>query len=65
MHGVPRGDDPERNDLGYYAPSQSLVLYYSDVSYWDGIVRLGRFESDIEAIRTLPDGFPVTMTRCE
>ena len=61
MQGVPRGDDPEMNDFGYYAPSKSLVLYYSNVSYWDGIVRLGRFESSIEAIRTLPDGFTVTI----
>lgn len=61
MQGVPRGDDPEMNDFGYYAPSNSLVLYYSNVSYWDGIVRLGRFESSIEAIRTLPDGFTVTI----
>lgn len=61
MQGVPRGDDPEINDFGYYAPSNSLVLYYSNVGYWDGIVRLGRFDSSIEAIRTLPDGFTVTI----
>ena len=61
MQGVPRGDDPETNDFGYYAPSKSLVLYYSNVGYWDGIVRLGRFDSSIEVIRTLPDGFTVTI----
>jgi hypothetical protein len=61
MQGVPRGDDPEINDFGYYAPSNSLVLYYTNVGYWDGIVRLGRFDSSIEAIRTLPDGFTVTI----
>jgi hypothetical protein len=61
--GVPKGDDPEINDIGYYAPSNSLVLYYSDVGYWDGIVRLGRFDCSIEAIRTMPDGFTATVER--
>ena len=33
MEGVPAGDDPEINDIGYYAPSGDLVLYYGDVGY--------------------------------
>jgi hypothetical protein len=43
--GVPEGDDPDIADVGYYAPSQDLVLYYGDVGYWNGIVRIGRFDS--------------------
>ncbi len=43
MTGVPAGDDPEPYDIGYYEPAGVLVLYYRDVGYWNGIVRLGRF----------------------
>jgi hypothetical protein len=60
MDGVPSGDDPDINDIGYYAPSRSLVLYYGDVGFWDGIVRLGRFtDDDIALIERQPDGFLV------
>lgn len=41
MDGVPSGADPEPYDIGYYQPNQVLVLYYRDVGYWPGIVRLG------------------------
>jgi hypothetical protein len=64
MDGVPAGDDPDINDIGYYAPSRSLVCYYGDVGYWDGIVRIGRFtDRDIELIERQPDGFQVTIER--
>jgi hypothetical protein len=33
MDGVPEGDDPDIADIGYYAPSNNLVLYYGDVGY--------------------------------
>jgi hypothetical protein len=62
MEGVPDGDDPEINDIGYYAPSRSLVFYYGDVGYWSGIVRIGHFRaSDIDLIERQPDGFDVTI----
>ena len=58
--GVPEGDDPEITDIGYYAPDNNLVLYYGVVGYWDGIVRIGRFDSnDVDFIREQPDGFAV------
>jgi hypothetical protein len=41
MDGVPAGDDPDISDIGYYAPTRSLVFYYGDVGYWNGIVRIG------------------------
>ena len=64
MDGVPAGDDPDINDIGYYAHSRSLVFYYGDVGYWKGIVRIGRFtDRDIELIEQQPDGFQVTIER--
>jgi hypothetical protein len=60
--GVPEGDDPEIADIGYYAPSQDLVLYYGDVGHWNGIVRIGRFDSDqLALVEGQPDGFEVTI----
>ena len=50
--GVPRGSDPDINEIGYYAPGRDLVLYYGDVGYYTGIIRIGRFD---EAIGTIAD----------
>ncbi|KMO82728.1 hypothetical protein MCHUDSM44219_01560 [Mycolicibacterium chubuense] len=62
--GVPAGADPEVTDIGYYAPSQDLVLYYGDVGYWNGIVRIGRFDRDeLPFVQSQPDGFTVTLDR--
>jgi hypothetical protein len=62
--GVPDGDDPEIADIGYYAPTQELVLYYGDVGYWNGIVRIGRFDSDqLSLVAGQPDGFHATVER--
>ena len=62
MDGVPAGDDPDIDDIGYYAPSRSLVFYYGDVGYWKGIVRIGQFTNqDMKLIERQPDGFQVTI----
>ena len=61
--GVPRGSDPGPNEIGYYAPGQDLVLYYGDVGYYTGIVRIGRFGTSIDAIADQPDGVTVTVER--
>jgi hypothetical protein len=64
MEGVPAGDDPDVNDIGYYAPSGDLVFYYGDVGYWNGIVRIGRFDAeDMSLIERQPDGFELTIDR--
>ena len=64
LDGAPAGADPDVDDIGYYAPSGDLVLYYGDVAYFDGIVRLGRFgHGDLTAIAGQPDGFEVTLER--
>ena len=55
--GAPRGTDPEVGDLGYYAPGQDLVLYYGDVGYFAGIVRLGHFDTSLDPLRDEEDGF--------
>jgi len=62
--GVPDGADPDIADIGYYAPTQDLVLYYGDVGYWDGIVRIGRYDdSQVSHVRDQSDGLRVTFER--
>ncbi len=63
MDGVPAGADPEILDIGYYAPSNDLVLYYGDVGFWNGIVRIGAYDADTEQIQGLADGTTVTIER--
>jgi hypothetical protein len=63
MEGVPAGDDPDIGNIGYYAPSGDLVFYYGDVGYWNGIVRIGRFDTTMELIEQQPDNFQVTIER--
>ena len=61
--GVPSGADPEPNDVGYYAPDRVLVLYYTDVGYYPGIVRLGRLHpADMAFLRDQPDGFEAILS---
>ena len=62
--GVPSGDDPDINDIGYYAPSNDLVFYYGDVGYFNGIVRIGQASGqDIDLIEQQQDGTQVTIER--
>jgi hypothetical protein len=61
MDGLPAGDDPEVGDLGYYAPWGNVVLYYGDVSYWDGIARIGRIDGDVNLIAEQSGDFTATL----
>jgi hypothetical protein len=62
-HGAPAGVDPDIGDNGYHAPSGNPVFYYGDVGYWNGIVRIGRFDTTMELIQHLDDNFQVTIER--
>ena len=61
--GAPPGAEPDIGDIGYYAPSGDLVFYYGDVGYWNGIVRIGRFDTAMELIEHQDDNFQVTIER--
>ena len=54
--GAPRGSDPEVGEIGYYAPGRDLVLYYGDMGYYAGIVRVGRFSESIDRLADEGDG---------
>lgn len=61
VDGMPEGDDPQVGDLGYWAPDGNLVLYYGDVGFWTGIMRVGRIEGDMRAVAALSGDFDATV----
>ena len=61
MDGVPAGDDPFPQDIGYYAPSGDLVFYYGDVGYFNGIVRIGEFDGSMDALTSQAGDFTATI----
>ncbi len=65
MDGVPAGDDPLPRDIGYYAPSGDVVFYYGDAGFFNGIVRIGEFDGEMDAIERQSDDFSVTIERAE
>lgn len=64
LEGAPSGSGAEPGMIGYYVPDQRLILYYDQVGYYAGIIRLGSFD-DIPAIEGLPDGVALTLRRDE
>jgi len=65
LDGAPEGDDPAVGDIGYWAPDGDLVFYYGDVGFWNGIVRIGAFDGEMDAIERQSDDFSVTIERAE
>ena len=57
MDGVPAGADPLAREIGYYDPAGVVVFYYSDVGYFPGIVRIGRFDGNMDAITSQTGDF--------
>jgi hypothetical protein len=57
--GAPPGSDPSVGDIAYYSPWGNLALFYGDSGYASGLVKLGKFDSGVEALKR-PD--PVTVT---
>jgi hypothetical protein len=65
MDGVPTGDDASPRDIGYYNPSGNLVFYYDDVGYFTGIVRIGQFDSSMDAIVSQTGDFTARIERAK
>jgi len=64
LDGAPEGHDPAAGDIGYWAPDGDLVFYYnSDAPFFNGIVRIGEFDGEIDAIERQSEDFTVTIER--
>jgi Cyclophilin-like family len=58
-------DNATARDLAAQLP---LTLTFSDlnnVGFWNGIVRIGEFDGDVDAIERQSDDFSVTIERAE
>lgn len=63
LEGQPAGADPDVGDVGYYAPGNNLVLYYGDMTYYNGIVILGHLDGDAaQRIADLNGSITATVT---
>lgn len=60
LDGAPEGSEGQALSIGYYVPDQRLVLYYDDVSYYAGIVPIGKYDGAV-SIQGLPDATPITI----
>jgi hypothetical protein len=49
--GAPPGSDPAVGDIAYYAPWGNLAIFYRDADYANGLIRLGRIDANVEALR--------------
>ena len=66
IEGAPEGHDPAAGEIGYWAPDGDLVFYYdSDAPFFNGIVRIGEFDGELDAIERQGQDFSVTIERAE
>lgn len=49
--GAPDGYKPLAGDIAYYAPWGNLAIFHKDFGYSSGLVRLGRLDSGLDAMR--------------
>ena len=49
--GAPPGYTPSAGDLSYYAPWGNLAIFHRGFAYSSGLIRLGRLETGLDAIR--------------
>src|SRR5438876_6306635 len=50
--GAPSGRDPNVGDIAYYAPWGNIAIFYRDFGYSAGLVKLGKLDSDEDALRS-------------
>jgi hypothetical protein len=66
LEGAPDGHDPAAGDIGYWAPAGDLVVYYdSGAPFFTGIVRIGEFDGELDAIRRQSQDFSATIERAD
>ena len=49
--GAPSGTDPSVGDIAYYAPWGNIAIFYRDFEYSTGLVKLGKLDGDVDALR--------------
>jgi hypothetical protein len=49
--GAPAGSDPDVGDIAYYSPWGNLASFHKEFRYSKGLIKLGRIDTGIEALR--------------
>ncbi len=65
MEGMPAGESAPTGTIGWYAPGGVIVLYYTDVGRYNGIVRIGQMDSDVSILRSWGGSRSITIERAE
>ncbi|MFT3877472.1 MAG: cyclophilin-like fold protein [Propioniciclava sp.] len=65
MTGMPAGESAPTGTIGYYAPGGVLVLYYTNVGRFNGIVRLGHIDGDVSILKGWSGSRAVTIELAE
>ena len=65
LDGASTGHDPAIGHIGYWAPDSDLVLYYDDAPAFEGIVRIGVINGDVEAVKRRSGDFDATVERAQ
>jgi hypothetical protein len=47
---APDGVDPDAGDIAYYAPWGNIAIFYRDFGYSTGLIKLGRFDTDVDGL---------------
>ena len=63
MDGMPTGESAPAGTIGYYAPGRAVVLYYTDVGRYNGIVRIGQIDGDQSILQGWSSSRSVTIER--
>ncbi len=58
--GAPSGSDPSVGDIAFYAPWGNLAIFYRDAKYANGLIILGKIDSDAAAFN-VPGSLKVTI----
>ncbi|MDH6168757.1 hypothetical protein M2282_003921 [Variovorax boronicumulans] len=53
MTGAPEACTPSAGDISFYSPWGNLAIFYKDGHLSSGLVRLGRLDSGVDAMRCI------------
>ena len=64
-NGMPSGESAPTGTIGYYSPGRAIVLYYTDVGRFDGIMRIGAIDGDLSVLRGWTTSRSITIERAD
>lgn len=58
---APLGSKPSVGDFTYYSPWGNLAIFYENFRFSNGLITLGKIDSDIEKLARMKDPFTITI----